>query len=41
MAYIGKKPEDSFRGLAYYNTFTGATLKVTLLKFPEPSFPKV
>ena len=23
MAYIGKKPEDSFRGLAYYNTFTG------------------
>src|SRR5210317_1573214 len=23
MAYIGKKPEDAFRGLAYYDTFTG------------------
>ena len=23
MSYIGKKPEDSFRGLAFYNTFTG------------------
>ena len=23
MAYIGKKPEDRFRGLASYDTFTG------------------
>ena len=23
MAYIGKKPEDKFRGLASYDTFTG------------------